>query len=304
MTTKQNGEKQGGKSDAAFTSAATGDAAADPAPENPKAGEAPPSIDTVSDMIEAAAKKYAPTPEQIDQMVDTALAKIDFLPLIAQAMESKEPTSTALKGLVDAIVAGIDVTKLVDVAIEEREEREASKKRDAEFEALEKQAASQKAAQSETKKAEKAVLDAEEQAAKRRQKVADRARREYAELVLSPVTSTLALADADSIELRFGDGQTFLPDYALTDIDPSQLSFEDDRPVLALDVEPTRDLVPFEASEALLLAEGGGPISVWRCELFPPARLGGGLQSRFPAGSLMFRQVLPAPPADDGDEAA
>lgn len=303
MTTKQNGEKQGGKSDAAFTSAATGDAAADPAPENPKAGEAPPSIDAVSDMIEEAAKKYAPTPEQIDQMVDTALAKIDFLQLIAQAMESKEPTSTALKGLVDAIVAEIDVTKLVDVAIEEREEREASKKRDAELEALEKQAASQKAAQSETKKAEKAVLDAEEQAAKRRQKLADRARREYVELVLSPVASDLAIADAHSIELRFGDGQTFLPDYALTDIDPSQLAFEDDRPVLALDVEPTRDLVPFEASEALLLVEGGGPISVWRCELFPPARLGGGLQSRFPAGSLMFRQLLPAPADGDDGEA-
>lgn len=259
--------------------------------ENPKAGEAPPSIEAISDLIEEAAKKYAPTPEQIDQMVDTAVEKIDFLPLIAKAMESAEPTSEALRKLVDALVKEIDPAKLVDVAIEEREERQAAAKRDAEDAELEAQLAQQKAVRAETTKAERQAVDAEAAAAKRRQRVADRAQREYAKLVLSPIASTLKIADANSIELRFGNGQTFLPDYALTDIDPSEVAYEDDRPVLAIDVEPTRDLVPFEASEVLLLVEGDGPVSVWRCELFPPARLGGGLQSRFPANSLMFRQV-------------
>lgn len=295
-----NKPKSGGASaDQTNDDAVDANAPGTEADTNPKAGEAPPSIDHISDLIEAAAKKYAPSPEQLGQMIDTAVQKIDLLPLIGQAMESKLPTAEALRELVDEAVKGIDVTNLVDVAIEEREERVKAAARDAEFEALEKQEAAQKAATAETKKAERAVLDAEAQAEKRRQKVADRARREYEELVLAPIASALAIGDADSIELRFGNGETFLPDYALTDIDPSQLAFEDDRPVLSLDVEPTRDLVPFEASEALLLVEGGkGPISVWRCELYPPARLGGGLQSRFPAGSLMFRQLLPAPPSD------
>lgn len=269
--------------------------------EHPKANDTPPSIEEISDMVEKAAERLASKPELVDAIVDAVIGKVDFDKLTADAVESKLPTKIALKELVETAVKDIDMTKLVDEAIDGRAEREAEAQRAAEAEQQAQAAANQRATAAAARKAEKAVSDAEDAALAKRQRAADRAEREYIELVGKPVASAIDFRTAESVELRFADGRTFLPEFAL-DIEQGQLADEDGRPILMIDIEPSRELVPFEASEAIMLVEGGKdeePIGVWRAELFPAARIGGGTQPRFPSGSLAFRKVEPAPVADE-----
>lgn len=255
------------------------------------------------------------TREDVQAMIDAALSKpiadLDFPKMIADAVGKAAPglISEAIARIdfrvpageaADAIIADIDWNEKIDAALASRETRLAELAAADEKAARDAAAADQRKAQSEQKRAAKAVEDAAMAAEKKRMAAVDRAEREYVAIVGSPVPTALAISQASSIELRLADGGSFMPGFEIGGITAEQLADESGRAVLNLAFTVPRDAVGFTASEAILIVEGGGagdPLAVWRAEMMPPVRVGGGVLAEFPAGAFAFRRLSPPPEA-------
>ncbi|ODU28997.1 hypothetical protein [Sphingopyxis sp. SCN 67-31] len=218
--------------------------------------------------------------------IDEALAKIDFRALADEA--------------VLAALAPVDWNEKIEDALASRDARLAEQAAADAKAASDAAAADQRKAASDQKKAAKAVEDATLAAEKKRMAQADRARREYASIVAAPIATALDIGSASSIELRLADGATFMPGFEIGGIEAKQLPDESGRAVLDVALSVARDAVGFTASEAILIIEGGSagdPLTVYRAELMPPVRVGGGTLAEFPAGSFAFRRLSPLPEA-------
>jgi hypothetical protein len=193
-----------------------------------------------------------------------------------------------------------DVQAMIDAALELRERQIAEQAAAEKKAAADAAVAAQRRAAADQKRAARAVEDAAIATEKKRMAAVDRAKREYASIVAEPIATALAIADAASIELRFGDGATFMPGFEIGGIRAADLPEEGGRAVLNVPLAVPRESVGFAASEALLILEGGSagePLAVFRAEMVPPVRLGGGVLAEFPAGSFAFRRLSPLPQA-------
>jgi hypothetical protein len=239
-------------------------------------------------MVADAVSELAP------QMISEGTDKIDFAALIDQSLER------VLPGFIVDAIGKIDWDEKIDRALAAREARLSEQAAVDEKAARDAVAAGQRKAATEQKRAAKAVEDAELVAEKKRMAAVDRARREYVAIVGSPVPTALAIDAASSIELRLADGGSFMPGFEIGGITAEQLPDESGRAVLNIAFTVAREAVGFTASEAILIVEGGGagdPLAVYRAELMPPVRIGGGVLAEFPAGSFAFRRLSPLPEA-------
>lgn len=210
---------------------------------------------------------------------------------VAEAMDRADFRVPALEAAT-ALIAGIDWNEKIDAALASRATRAAEEAEASEKTARDAEAARQRKVTSDANAAARKAADAEREAAKRKGIAADQARRQYATLMIDPIASPLTLDTAKTIELRFGDGESFLPGLEI-DIDPGQIGQDSGRPVLNVHVTIPREAVPFRAREAVLLVEGDGkPLALWRSELMEVA-VGGGSLTEYPTGSLAFRRLSP-----------
>lgn len=286
----------------------------------PKKDEAPAGLtaDDVQTMIDAALAKIAlPSEESIKAMVvlvvdetmpgriDAALAKIaipsgDDVSAWVQKAVDKIDVATPFNDAVRLALAEWDFGPHIDKGIADREQRIADAAADAQRAVDEAAAAEQRNARGAAKRAEKAAKDAEDAADAKRQRAVDRAKREYQEMLGHPVASPLGLfEEGTTVELRFANGETFLPDFAIDENHAGHWGNEGGRPVYLAAIDVPDNVVPFTVTEAVVIVEGiGKPLSVWRSPT-GPIRVGGGSLATFPAGSLAFRRVSPEPVAED-----
>lgn len=260
------------------------------------------TADQLDEVIAANARAYE---EFVAKMPETILGVVKDVNLFGDRISDEVANHFAEADFsepFDAAVAKLGLTPdnlgtLVDAAMDSRAARDADKAAAA---AKDEATAKGEAAAAQVKADKAAAARLEKDERKRAadyQKQVDRAARDYAALLASPVASALTIATGQTITLRLGDGSTFHPDHGL-ELGTADLNDEVGRAVNAKVIALPADFSPFTACEAILIVEGGkGPAALYRSPIESPLRFGGGAAAQLAPGALAFRRVSPEPEA-------